>query len=59
MKKVIPNAFANGIEGAGSHPLVVNIPLQTLIYSDELSISLVAFIFYDFNFLPRHYIFFL
>ena len=28
MKKVFPNAFANGVEGAGSHPVVVNIPLQ-------------------------------
>lgn len=23
MKKVIPNAFANGIEGAGLHPLTI------------------------------------
>ena len=30
MKKVFPNAFANGIEDAGSHPVVVNIPLQTV-----------------------------
>lgn len=29
MKKVFPKAFANGIVGAGSHPVVVNIPLQT------------------------------
>ena len=27
MKKVFPNVFDNGIVGAGSHPLVVNIPL--------------------------------
>lgn len=32
MKKVFPNIFMNGIEGAGSHPLVVNIPLQTVHY---------------------------
>jgi len=30
MKKVFPKAFVNGIEGAGSHPVVVNIPLQTV-----------------------------
>lgn len=29
MKKVFPKAFANGIVDAGSHPVVVNIPLQT------------------------------
>ena len=29
MKKVFPNIFMNGIVGAGSHPVVVNIPLQT------------------------------
>ena len=29
MKKVFPNIFMNGIEDAGSHPVVVNIPLQT------------------------------
>ncbi len=27
MKKVFPNVFDNGIVGAGSHPIVVNIPL--------------------------------
>lgn len=27
MKKVFPNVFDNGIVGAGSHPVVVNIPL--------------------------------
>lgn len=27
MKKAFPDAFVNGIEGAGSHPVVVNIPL--------------------------------
>ena len=27
MKKAFPNAFADGIVGAGSHPIVVNIPL--------------------------------
>lgn len=27
MKKAFPNAFANGIEGADSHPIIVNIPL--------------------------------
>ena len=32
MKKVFPKAFANGIEDAGSHPVVVNIPLQTVHY---------------------------
>lgn len=30
MKKVFPKAFVNGIVGAGSHPVVVNIPLQTV-----------------------------
>jgi putative transposase len=25
MKKVIPNAFSNGIEGAGSHPIVIKV----------------------------------
>lgn len=30
MKKVFPKAFANGIADAGSHPVVVNIPLQTV-----------------------------
>lgn len=29
MKKVFPKAFVNGIVDAGSHPVVVNIPLQT------------------------------
>lgn len=29
MKKVFPKAFTNGIVDAGSHPVVVNIPLQT------------------------------
>ena len=29
MKKVFQKAFANGIVDAGSHPVVVNIPLQT------------------------------
>lgn len=29
MKKVFPNIFMNGIVGAGSHPVIVNIPLQT------------------------------
>lgn len=29
MKKAFPKAFANGIVNAGSHPVVVNIPLQT------------------------------
>ena len=28
MKKVFPNAYANGVEDADSHPVVVNIPLQ-------------------------------
>ena len=32
MKKVFPKAFANGIVDAGSHPVVVNIPLQTVHY---------------------------
>ena len=32
MKKVFPNIFMNGIEDAGSHPVVVNIPLQTVHY---------------------------
>lgn len=30
MKKVFPNAFSDGIEGVGLHPVVVNIPLQTV-----------------------------
>ena len=29
MKKVFPKAFVNGIVDAGSHPVVINIPLQT------------------------------
>ena len=29
MKKVFPSVFADGIVDAGSHPVVVNIPLQT------------------------------
>ena len=32
MKKAFPNIFMNGIEDAGSHPVVVNIPLQTVHY---------------------------
>ena len=29
MKKVFPKAFADGVVGAGSHPVIVNISLQT------------------------------
>ena len=32
MKKAFPNIFMNGVEDAGSHPVVVNIPLQTAHY---------------------------
>ena len=27
MKKVIPDAFSNGIEGAGSHPTIINLAI--------------------------------
>ena len=27
LKKVIPDAFSNGIEGAGSHPTIINLAM--------------------------------